>query len=615
MPAPLLALLACLALVLAAPAGAARAEGLSPGTGPRHGLAMHGAPALPEGFDHFPFVNPQAPAGGELILGELGTYDSLNPFILKGTAPLLMREIGTATLMARSPDEPFTVYGYIARTIEVPEDRSWVTFTLDPRARFSDGSPVTVDDVEASMELLRGEGSLPSTRGFYAKIIRVDRPGEGQIRFVFDPAERNPELPLIMARMPVFSKAWYEAHPFAETTLTPPVTAAPYRVVAVDQGRSLSFERVPDYWGAELPVMRGRHNFERVRVDYYRDANTAFEAFKAGAFHILRDDDLARWESAYDFPAFRDGRILRAEFPHGRASGMSGIAFNTRRPQFADVRVRKALALLFDFDWINANYFGGAYARTLSYFDNSDLAAKGPPGPREAELLAPYADELDPAIARSGWTPPPGNDPAATRTVLAEALALLEAAGYAIVNGRMVAAETGTPLRLEVVYGEAGYERLVLAYARRLERLGIGLEPRRVDTSQFQRRWRTHEFDMIVWPWWSGTLSPGNEQTIRWSSAAAGQQGSLNLPGVRSAGVDAMIAALLRAQSREDLVAATRALDRLLLSGFYVIPLYHTRSDYLAWDARLGHPDRAPLTGFTAADYFTSWWWKAPPTE
>lgn len=587
--------------------GAQAQEGapLPAGTGPRHGMAMHGPPALPEGFEHFPWADPNAVKGGEIVLAESGTFDSLNPYIIKGTAPVLLRDLATARLMEQNPDEPFAVYGFIAQTIEVPEDRSWVEFRLDPRARFSDGTPVTVEDVVFTMELLRSKDAQPNTRNYYSRIARVERPGEGRVRFVFAPENTDRELALILARMPVLSKAWYETHPFGDTSLEPPPTAAPYRVVKVDPGRSLTFERVPDYWGTDLPALTGRYNFDLIRVDYYRDNNASFEAFKAGAFDILRDKDMARWSRGYDFPAMRKGVVERKAFVTGRASGMSAIAMNTRRPLLSDIRVRKALVQLFDFDWMNVNFFDGAYSRTTSYFDNSDLAAHGPASAAERDLLAPFMDEIDPAVLEEGWLPPAGNDPSARLDNLLAAKRLFEEAGYVVEGGRMVAKATKRPVAFEMLFNNPDHERLALTYADALKRLGILARPRRVDTSQFNRRWRTHDYDLVFWEWWTGTLSPGNEQRLRWSSGVSEVEGSINLPGIRSPGIDAMIDRLTASRTREELVAATRALDRLLLSGYYVIPLYHTNADNFAWVAGLRFPEKVPLTG----ERFDAWWW------
>ena len=575
-----------------------------PGTGPHHAIAMHGAPALAPGFHSFPHVNPEAPKGGRLTLAEQGPFDSLNPYILRGEAPSILRSLVYGRLMERSPDEPFTLYASIAKSIEIPEDRSWVEFTLDPRARFHDGTPIRAEDVVFSMEALRSTDALPNTRFHYERIARVETPGGGRVRFVFDPTRRNAELPLIMGLMPVLSKAYFTTgQDFGRTTLSPPLGAGPYRVAIAEPGRRLEFERVRDWWAADLPAYRGRYNFDRIRIDFYRDENAAFEAFKAGAFDLRVDADPTRWATGYKFPALKRGEISRAGLPHGRSAGMFGFAMNTRRAVFADRRVREAVTALLDFDWLNVNFYHGAYDRTRSFFANSDLAARGPASPAEKTLLAPYPNTVTPEILASGWIPPQSGSWSARRETRAHAKALLLDAGYQYTDGRMLHAKTGRPLDFEILITNPDHERLAVVYADALSRVGIAARVRRVDASQFQARARRFAFDMAPWHW-RGTLSPGNEQVARWSSASADQPGSLNLPGVRSEAVDALIARIVDAGTRAELVAATRALDRVLLSGAYAVPLFHLRTDRVAWSVRLGRPRIPPLTGFK----FDRWW-------
>jgi peptide/nickel transport system substrate-binding protein len=585
-------------------------EDLSPGTGPRHAIAMHGEPLYPLDFEHFGYADPLAPKGGDLVVGEMGTFDSLNPYIVRGR-PAWSIATGAfgrrvfESLMARSADEPFTLYGLLAETVETPEDRSWVAFTLRPEARFSDGSPVTVDDVIFSMETLRDQGR-PNHRNFYSKVVRVDRLGERTVRFVFDPEATDREAPLLMGLMPILSNRYYTENEFDRTSMAPPLGSGPYVVARVDPGRSITYRRNPDYWGKELPVNRGLHNFDTVRHDYYRDGNALFEAFKAGLVHIRVEGDPARWANGYDFPAARDGRIYRDEIEHGRPSGMFALVFNTRRPAFSDVRVREALTLAFDFEWINDNFFHGAYRRTRSFFDNSELAAKGPASELERRILAPFPDAVRADILEHGWVPPVGGGQAEIRENLRQAVAILREAGYEIRNRRMINTATGRPLAFEIMIVEPDHERVALHYKRTLERLGIEVSLRTVDSSQFQQRWDNFDFDMMPFTW-GGTLSPGNEQRFRWGSQMADIPGSFNLPGVRSQAVDAAIDALTAANSREELVAAARALDRLLLSGYYVLPLYHQAADRVAWWVDLNHPDRHALTG-----YRLEAWWMMP---
>jgi ABC-type oligopeptide transport system substrate-binding subunit len=565
---------------------------------------MHGNPALPPDFAAFPHVRRDAPKGGLLTLAELGPFDSLNPYILRGEAPALLRSLVFGRLMERTPDEPFTLYGSIARTVEIPEDRAWVEFALDPRARFHDGTPVTVDDVVFSMEALRSGAALPNTRFHYERVARIERPGPGRVRFVFDPERTNAELPLIMGLMPVLSKTYFTgAQSFDKTTLEPPLGAGPYRVVVAEPGRRLELERVGDWWAADLPAYRGRYNFDRIRIDYYRDENAAFEAFKSGAFDLRIDADPTRWATGYEFPALRRGEVLRGELAHGRSAGMFGFAMNTRRAVFADRRVRQAVGRLLDFEWLNASFYHGAYARTRSFFDNSDLAALGPASEAERALLAPFEGAVSAALLDGGWTPPPSGSWNARRQNLVAAKALLEDAGYAFADGAMRQVDTGRPLAFEILITNPDHERLAVVYSDALGRVGIEARVRRVDASQFQARARRFAFDMLPWHW-RGTLSPGNEQVARWSSAAADQPGSLNLAGVRSEAVDALIGRIVDAPDRAALVAAARALDRILLSGAYVVPLFHFRSDRVAWSSRLGRPETTPLTGFK----YDRWW-------
>lgn len=570
---------------------------------PQPAIAMHGAPLYPPGFDHFAYADPNAPKGGSLTLAQPGTFDSLNPFILKGVPAAMESDLVFESLMARSLDEPFTLYGLIAETVEVPPDRSWVEFALRPEARFQDGTPITVDDVVFSFEVLRDQGR-PNHRLYYRRVARAERTGPRRVRFVFQ-AGSDWEMPLIMGLMPILPKARYGGGRFERASLDPPMGSGPYRVASASPGRSIVYGRVRDYWGRYLPVNRGLHNFDRIRIDYYRDDDASFEAFKAGLYDLRVESDPARWVRGYDFPDMRHGLVLRKALPHGRPSGLFGFVLNTRRPLFHDIRVRQALDLAFDFEWVNRSLLFGAYRRIASSFDNSELAAHGPPTPAEARLLAPWRDRIPDAIWRYGYRPPVAADER-NRTNLERAQALLKAAGYEVRDGRLVHARSGRPFAFEILLANPNHERLALVYARMLTRLGIQASVRTVDPTQYEARREQFDFDVIVHAW-GNSLSPGNEQAFYWGSAAADDPGSRNYPGVRDPAIDTMIATLIQARTREDLVAAARALDRLLMAGRYVVPLYYSPEDWLAWRSSLRMPDRLPRYGYSVET-----WWRAP---
>jgi len=584
---------------------------LSPGLGLHHSIAMHGEPKYPDNFQHFDYADPLATPGGELVVPEVDTFDSLNPFIVTGTPAWPAYYYVFDRLMARADDEPFSLYPLIAEAIEVPADRSWVSFRIDPRATFADGTPITPDDVIFSWQTFRDHGR-PNMRNYYSRVVEVRRPDEQTVQFVFDPTEANRELPLIMGLMPVISQAYYTEHEFDETTLDPPLGSGPYMVTQADAGSRLVLERNPNYWAHDLPANVGRNNFNRVRYDYYRDRNAAFEAFKAGDASVWPEDDAGRWATSYNFPAARTGRVLRREFPHGRPSGMYGFIFNTRRPMFSDVRVRQAITLAFDFEWINANLFHDSYVRTRSYWDNSDLGALGPAEPREAALLAPFPGAVSEDILLHGWTPPQGGDRTGLRENLRAAVGLLTEAGYGVQNGVMVNLATGEPLRFEIMLKNRTEERLALNLRDTLENIGVEVNVRIVDAAQFASRAQTFDFDMMPFLY-SGSLSPGNEQAFRFGSREADIEGTFNYPGVRSQAVDYFIDAISDARTREDLQAATRALDRTLLTGYYVIPLYHQTADRIAYWGEIDHPEDIPLTGYLQGTRFKfETWWYTP---
>ena len=571
---------------------------------PVEGLAMHGSPKHAAGFTHFPYVNPGAPKDGRVVLGTLGTFDSLNPFIIKGVTPSGLREYVYESLMARSGDEPFSLYGLIARSVELPEDRSSITFHLRPEARFSDGAPITVEDVLFSHQILKEKG-WPYHRSHYAKVAAAEKIGPYSVRFTFL-AAGDREIALILGLLPVLPRHLLTAEAFERTTLEAPVGSGPYRIERVDPGRSVTYRRNPDWWARDLAVTRGRFNFEEIRVEHFRDAASLFEAFKAGEVQVRTEDDPGRWIQGYRFPAALDGRVLKREFDTGLPSGMAALVFNTRRPMFEDARVRRAFLLLFDGTWINRSLFNGVYKRTQSFFERSVLSSHGRPADdRERALLAPFASYVKPEILEGTYAVPGSAQTGGNRADLQAAFLLLQEAGYAMKDGRLF--KGGVPFTFEMLAQTRQQERIMLSYARTLERLGITARIRQVDTAQYWSRLKTYDFDMIQWIWGS-SLSPGNEQLNRWSSRAAAIEGSLNYAGVKNPAADAMIEALLEAQTAEDFAGAVRAFDRVLMSGNYVIPLFHLPKVWVAHWSHLRYPETRALTGFD----LDTWWSQAP---
>lgn len=572
---------------------------------PAHAIAMHGNPALPAGFPNFPYAVPDAPKGGRVSLGSSSSFDNLNPMIVRGEPVQGIREFVVESLMARSQDEPFTLYGLIAETIDVPDDRSQVTFRLDQRARFSDGTPITAADILFSFEVLRDKGR-PNYRTYYKKVTKAEAVSDHEVRFVFADGEDR-ELPLILGLMPVLPRHAMDAEKFEETTLAPLIGSGPYRIAAVDPGRSITYKRNPDYWAKDLPVNRGRFNFDEIRFEYYREGSTLFEAFKTGAIDLRNEDDPATWAKGYDFPAARDGRVHREEIAIGLPAGMTGLVFNTRRPVFADERVRQALVLLFNFEWVNKSFFHGLYKRSQSYFERSMLSSAGKPADeRERTLLGPFANAVLPEIMDGTWRAPESDGTPHNRANARKAYEMLEAAGYALQGGRLVETKTGNQLNFEILASNTGQERLLGAFVGDLAKLGIKARMRVVDSAQYQSRLKDYDFDMIQFTWPS-SLSPGNEQLFRWSSRVADQPGSYNYAGVENPAADAMITAMLAAHGNEEFVSAVRALDRVLLSGHYVIPLFYPPAQWIASWKRLSHPEAKPLFGFNLDT-----WWVSP---
>jgi peptide/nickel transport system substrate-binding protein len=571
-----------------------------------HALAMHGEPALPAGFTHMPYVNPDAPKGGRLIWGVLGTFDSLNPMIVRGLAVQQTRGFVVESLMTRGNDEAFTLYGLLARSVQTDDARSYVTFHLDPRARFADGKPVTAEDVLFSFALLRDKGR-PNHRQYYSKVAKAEATDPLTVRFDFGGANDR-ELPLILGLMPVLPQHAVDPATFEETTMTGPVGSGPYRVTAVKPGASVTLTRNPDYWGRDLPVNRGLWNFDEIRLDYFREANSHFEAFKRGLYDFRVEYEPLRWHDGYDFPAAKSGELIRDTIRTGMPQPSEFLVFNTRRPMFSDIRVRQALTLLFDFEWINRNYFFGLYARSAGFFAGSELSAYGRPADeRERELLKPFAERIRPDILDGSYRLPVTDSSGRDRTTLRQALSLLSEAGYDLDGAVLRQRSTKTPLTFEILVTTRDQERIALAYQRDLKRAGIEATVRAVDPVQFDQRRLGYEFD-ILQNRWDQSLSPGNEQSFYWGSQAADITGTRNYMGAKEPAIDAMIAALLEARERPAFVSAVRALDRALMSGFYAIPVFNVQEQWIARWNRIEIPAATALSG-----YLPETWWHKPP--
>jgi peptide/nickel transport system substrate-binding protein len=569
---------------------------------PVHGIALYGEPKQPPDFAHFSYVNPDAPKGGRLVLGAFGSFDNLNPLIIKGVAANGIRDFTIESLMARGLDEPFTLYGLVAESVEVPADRSSITFHLNPKARFSDGTPITADDVIFSLQLLKEKGR-PNHRTYFAKVARTERLSDRAVRFTFD-AAGDREIPLILGLLPVLPKHAINPDTYENTTLEAPIGSGPYKVGKIDAGRSITFVRDPDYWGRDLPVNRGRFNFDEIRFDYFREGSVMFDAFKSGQIDLWPEEDPRRWANGYDFPAIRDGRAVKREFTIGLPAGMTGLVFNTRRAVFKDARVREALIYLFDFEWINRTLYAGLYSRTQSYFARSILASTGRPADaRERQILAPFPNAVKPPFMEGTYRFPSTDGSGRSRDNQEKAFRLLQEAGYELRGGKLVSAGTGRQLEFEILASSTSQEGLLLSFARDVERLGIKVKLRVVDGAQYQQRLTSYDYDMIQ-NTWTSSLSPGNEQLFRWSTQSAKVQGTYNFAGVENPAADAMIQAMLAAKTEDEFVSAVRALDRVLLSGDYVIPLFFIPKQWVAYWTRLQHPETTPLFGYNV----DSWW-------
>jgi microcin C transport system substrate-binding protein len=570
-----------------------------------YAISMYGDLKYPPGFKHFEYANPEAPKGGDVKLAAIGTFDTLNPFIVKGVPAAGLEGLLFDTLMVGSLDEPFSQYGLLAESIEVPADRSWVAFTLRPGARFHDGSAVAVDDVIWTFETLKSKGR-PFFRSYYAQVVKAERVGDRKVKFTFGPGE-NRELPLIVGQLPVLSKAAWSKRDFEKTTLEPPLGSGPYRIETVDAGRSITYRRVKDYWGAKLPVRTGQDNFDSLRFDYYRDITVAVEALKAGEFDFRQENVAKNWATAYNVPAVTQGLLKKEGIKNEVPTGMQAFVYNTRRPIFGDPRVRRALGYAFDFEWMNKNLFFGTYTRTKSFFSNSELASRGLPTPDELKILEPLRGKIPDEVFTKEYQPPDGSD---QREAAREALRLLQEAGWVVKGQKLVHAKTGEPMTFEILLSDPTWERIALPFAKSLERLGVTAKVRTVDTAQYQNRTEHFDFDMVVAAW-GQSLSPGNEQRDDWGSAAASAPGSRNLAGIKDPAIDKLIELVIQAPDRPGLVTRTRALDRALLWGSYVIPQWHINIFRVVYWDKFGRPAVTPKYDLG----FTSTWWVDPQKE
>ena len=576
-----------------------------------HGLSIFGELKYGPDFPHFDYVNPDAPKGGEVRLGHAGSFDNLNPLIVKGTD---LRGMGGSamllpveSLMVSAQDEPDSMYGLVAEAIELAEDRSWVEFTLRSEARWHDGSPITADDVVFSFETLVAEGE-PGFRLSYRDVTRVEAPASDRVRFIFA-AGATRDLPNLVAGMPILSKAYYTANPFNETTLDPPLGSGPYRFGRVDQGRVLVYERVKDYWARDLPVNRGRYNFDTIRYDFYRDRTIEFEAFKAGEYDFREEFTSKTWATGYDSPAVRDGLIRRETLPDESPSGTQAFFLNTRLTKFADRRVREALGYAFDFEWTNENLFFGLYDRTTSMFENSDLRARGPISEPERALLEPFRAELPAEVFGEAYAPPVTDGSGNIRDGLMRARALLDQAGWSIAEGRLVDA-SGAPMTIEFMIDTPLFERIIAPYVANLKRLGIEASIRIVDSAQFMSRVQTYDYDVMI-SRFTMRRTPGVEHRNFWGSAAADSPGGNNLAGVREPAVDALIERLGTARSRAELKSIVGALDRVLTWNHYTVPQWFKASHFVAYWDKFGRPETKPRFDLG----FLDTWWVDPARE
>lgn len=575
---------------------------------PSHGIAMYGDPALPPDFAALPYVNPQAPTGGKIVTGEVGSFDSLNPYILKGSPPWQLRFVGVETLMGRSYDEPFALYGLLAESIEVGPNREWVEFTLREEAKFSDGAPVTVEDVLWSYETL-GTVGHPRYHGLWKKLQSAEKTGERKVKFTFNTEDR--ELALLIGMRPILKKAQWDGVDFAESGLDiVPITSSPYVIDDFEAGRYVSLKRNPDYWGKDVPFRRGTMNLDEIRLEFFGDGTAQFEAFKAGILNSNREFNAQKWDDQYNFPSIDAGDVIKSVVPHQRPSGITGFVMNTRRDQFKDWRVRDALIHAFNFEFINQNMTGGQQPRISSYFSNSVLSMQeGPATGKVAEFLAPFAEDL-PDGALEGYALPVSDGSEANRRNIRTALAQFQAAGYSVGDDGKMKDADGNPFSFEVLLkqGSAENQAIIELYTKSLERLGIDVNIATADPAQYKDRTTNYDFDMTYYR--RGlSLSPGNEQMLYWGKNGVTEPGSRNWMGMDSPAAEAMIEKLVNSASQDDFLAASRALDRVLTTGRYVIPIYQFNISRIAHAKELKYPEKLPIYGDWIGWQPDVWWY------
>jgi peptide/nickel transport system substrate-binding protein len=562
---------------------------------PRHGIAMHGEPALPAEFRHLPYANPDAPKGGTLRLATTGSFDSTNPFIVMGQAVTGVRTYTFESLLGRNWDEPFSLYGLLAESIDVSDDFSTIIFKLRPEAQFSDGKSVTAADVVFSLEILRDHGR-PNFKNSYSKVSRIETPNERTIIYHQESGDR--ELPLILGLMPVVPKHFWQDRDFEKTMLEPLIGSGPYLIDSIRPGEGIVYRRNPNYWGNTLAINKGLWNFDAIRIDYYRDNNATFEAFKKGLADLRIESDPIRWSTGYDFPAVKTGEVILEKVEQRSPAPTSGFAMNTRKALFADRRVRDAIIHAFDFDWANKNLFHDLFRRTQGYYSGSELSSAGvPASDKELALLGAATRDIDPQILDGTYRLPTTDDSGHDRRNLRKALSLLSEAGWELRGTNLVKRDTGEPFAFTVSVQNRDQEKIALHLQRALQQIGIDMAVRTVDSAQFQRMQQTYDYDMVPVTWYN-SLSPGNEQTFYYGSMGRATQGTRNYPGIADPHVDRMIEELLKAQTREDFITAVRALDRLLVNGRYIVPLYDSGGQWVARWKHVGRPDRQPLPGF-----------------
>ena len=580
---------------------------------PKHAIAMHGEPALPADYAHFNYVNPDAPKGGNITYCVVGSFDNLNPFILKSlrtTARGMMDQtfgnLVFEPLMKRNDDEPFSLYGLLADTADMDPERKSIEFHLDPNAKWSDGQPVTPEDVLFTYDVYTDKGRPPFSARM-SLIAKLEKTGDHSVRFTFNDMA-NRETPLIIALTPILPKHAFDKETFDKTTLKPLIGSGPYTVAQVQPGQRIVFKRNPDYWGKDIPSKRGFDNYDQITIEYFLNANAKLEAFKKGICAIDDESDPVKRERDLDFPAFHRGDVVAETFDTGIPPVVTGFLFNTRQPKFSNPVVRRALGMLYDFEWANKNLFGGKYTRTVSFWQNSELSALGHPADdREKALLAPYPGRVPADVMDGTYRPPVTDGSGQDRKELKAAFDLLRSVGYTVQDGVMLDPQ-GKPFAFEILTSSQDEERLAAIYQRTLEKIGIEVGIRSLEGDQIQSRKQRFDFDVLIGSGgFNNSLSPGIEQLGRWGSASANKEGSFNLAGVADPAVDAALDAMLNARAREDYVAAVRVLDRLLISGNYVVPMQHNTQQWVAYWNYLEHPQKTPLAGYE----LPAWWRKA----